>query len=108
MAGGQSFDARLKAVSDGLERLTRRLRSFSTRSWQTRRGAAQVLLEGLVALDAELERRALQVPAVADHVFADAITVVGEEVLAGLRIAREEALLARAERLVEQGLAATR
>ncbi len=79
--GEEASEGRLAVAAEDFGRLVRRLRSLSRRGWQDRREAARAALAGLVALSARLEGVELVPPTVPDHVLADAIAVVGGDVL---------------------------
>jgi hypothetical protein len=105
---GESFEAELATVKADLARLVRRLRSLSPRSWQPRRPVANSLLAGLVELSASLERRPLEPPGVPDHVLADAVAVIGGDVLAAITAMQDQDALAAVSDLLRNALDGTR
>lgn len=102
------LEADLAAASWDLELLVRRLRSLSSRARQDRVGAARAALDGLVALDARLEDRRLVAPRVADHILADAIAVVGGDVMELISIRADRDHLMELRVLIDAALVATR
>src|SRR3954447_22152099 len=83
-----------------LARLLRRLRSLSPRAWAAgeRRAAVAELAADLVALDPQAAGRPL--PEIADHAWADALTVLGADALAAG--ADPERVLAAVRRTLER------
>jgi hypothetical protein len=105
---GASFEADLAAVEADLAQVVRRLRSLSPRSWRPRRSAADALLAGLVELAARLERRPLDPPSVPDHVLADAIAVIGGDVVDAIAAGRDRESLTVVSLLFRDALDGTR
>ena len=103
-----SFHPDLVAATADLAKLVRRLRSLSPRAWVDRRAPVQAALNGLVALNGKLEGRRLDAPVVADHVFADAVAVIGGDVLKALAQSQDRTGLDLAVQLIEDALAKTR
>ncbi len=108
MAGGTAFEADLADAEASLSRLVGRLRVLSPKSWQTYRAPVRLALSRLVALNADLEGRTLAAPDVADHVLADAIAVVGGDVLMLLSRAAAADSLVEVQAVLDQALAETR
>ena len=108
VTGGASFDSEVAATAAELERLVRRLRSLSRRAWKDRRPPAQTALDGLVALDAQLEQRELESPTVADHVIPDAVALIGGDVLDAVATTGNADALEAVRRLIGEALVATR
>jgi hypothetical protein len=91
-----------------LDRLVRRLRALSPRGWKDRRAPAQAALDGLVALDTQLEERDLESPTVADHVLPDAVALIGGDVLEAIATTENADALEAVRRLIGEALVATR
>lgn len=106
--GGDAFQPDLAAATTDLERLVRRLRSLSQRSWRERRAAAQAALDGLAALDARLEGRQLDTPTVPEHALADALAVIGGDVLDAIAMLDDRSALDTTIHLLEVALERTR
>jgi hypothetical protein len=108
VASGESFEDELAAAADGLSLLVRRLRSLLPRPLADRQEAATTALTGLAVLSARLDGRTHASPIVAGHVVADAIAVVGADVLDSLAVSQDPVCLAELRRLVEVALDQTR
>lgn len=100
--------ADLAAAGESLDLLVRRLRSLSPRARTDRAGAARTALDGLVALEVRLEGCPAKPPAVADHILADAIAVVGGDLLEAVASSADASSLAEMRKLINTALAATR
>jgi hypothetical protein len=103
----EPFEVRLSAAVTDLEKLVRRLRSLSPAAWRDRGRPVRETLSGLVALSSELEGRPLETPEVADHVLADAVAVIGGDVLSAAA-SGHPAALSRAQELISSALNDTR
>jgi ABC-type transporter Mla subunit MlaD len=105
---GEDFAARAAAVTADLDRLTRRLRTLSTRALNDRSPAVRAALDALAHLSAALAGRTAPSPTVADHVLADAIAVIGWDVVT-LAVERTDLpALETADRIIQVALSATR
>jgi hypothetical protein len=104
-----AYDELLGLAAAELTRLIRRLSSLSGRAWATRREAAVALLTGLAALDVALEGTGPHpVPDLPDHAFADALALIGGDVLEALVAHRDPASLDRVLADLRAAWAATR
>jgi hypothetical protein len=108
-AANPEYLADLAALEADLARLVRRLRGLSAGAWRERRAAVVILLEQLAAASAELENRALpSLPEVPNHVFPDALAVIGGDVVNSLNTEPDTACAARALGDLRVALEATR
>jgi hypothetical protein len=81
----QSYDELLGLAASELTRLVRRASQLSGRAWSTRRAPVTELLGRLAEVDATLEQTGPHaVPEVPDHGLADALAVIGGDVLEAL------------------------
>jgi hypothetical protein len=104
-----AYDELLGLVAAELTRLIRRLSSLSGRAWSNRRDPVIALLAALAALDAGLEHTEPHaVPELPDHGLADALAVIGGDLLEALVSHREPAALDRALAELRAAWAATR
>jgi hypothetical protein len=104
-----AYDELLGLVAAELTRLIRRLSSLSGRAWSTRRAPVIALLFVLAALDAEVEDTQLHdVPQLPDHGLADALAVIGGDLLEALVTHRDPAALDRALAELRAAWSATR
>lgn len=79
---GEAGDIDLPAARLDLERLVQRLRQLSPGAWRVRRAPAMALLDQLSEWGAaESNWPRTTVPALPDHALADALTVVGGDLL---------------------------
>jgi hypothetical protein len=105
----EAYDELLGLVAVELTRLIRRLASLSARAWSDRRDPVIGLLSGLAALDAALEGiDPHRVPALPDHGLADALAVIGGDLLESLAARRDPAVLDRALAELRAAWSATR
>jgi hypothetical protein len=89
------YDERLSLARGELARLTLRLRSLSPLAWRSRRKAVITSLARLAAISGRAEHREMPaVPVVADHALADAVAVIGGDVLIALTARPDDDLLA--------------
>lgn len=102
------LEAELTAAREDLALLIRRLRSLSPRARTDRADAVRAALAGLVALDHRLEGGPPQPPNVADHILADAIAVIGGDVLETIVVGRDRSVLTEVTGLLERALSQTR
>lgn len=103
------YDERLALADDELARLVRRLRSLSALAWTRRRPPVVLALGRLAALAALAEQRSLpEPPEIADHVLADAMTVIAGEAIVALTNRPNDELLTALIAEVRDVLAATR
>lgn len=75
------FHTQLAAASVDLERLVARLDRLSALAWRTRREATERLLRTLVAICERQQNRSLPAPVLDAHVLADAVAVMGREII---------------------------
>jgi hypothetical protein len=108
MPPDSAYERELSAAQGDLDRLTRRLRSLSARARAERSAVISAALHDLVAIAAAVEGRPLAPPAVADHVLADAVAVIGADVLERLVECPDELRLAAAGRVLGRTLDETR
>jgi hypothetical protein len=108
-AAETDYDARLALAEAELERLVRRLRSLSAAAWRERRPPVLLALGRLAQLTALTEQRKLPVlPELADHALADAVAVIGGDVLVVLASRRDDSLLAELIVEIRAAMDATR
>jgi hypothetical protein len=80
-----AYDELLGLVAAELTRLIRRLSSLSARAWASRRDTVTALLARLADLEAGLaETSPHRVPELPDHGLADALAVIGGDLLEAL------------------------
>jgi hypothetical protein len=104
-----AYDELLGLVASELTRLTRRLSSLSGRAWSGRRPAVIALLGQLAELTAGLEQTGPHaVPELPDHGLADALAVIGGDLLEALVTYRDPAVLDRALAELRAAWTATR
>jgi hypothetical protein len=104
-----TYDELLGLAAAELTRLIRRMSSLSGRAWATRREPAVALLTELAALDVALEGAGPhQLPVLPDHALADALAVIGGDVLEALVAERDPATLDRVVADLRTAWAATR
>jgi hypothetical protein len=104
-----TYDELLGLAAAELTRLIRRLSSLSGRAWTARRAPVATLLTGLAALDLALEGTGShQVPDLPDHALADALAVIGGDVLEALVARHDPAALDRVLADLRATWAATR
>jgi hypothetical protein len=103
------YAERLELAADELDRLARRLRSFTPRLWVTYADPVHDGLERLVEVGIAAERTTdrLLVPP-PDHALADAYRVVVGDALEALAATPDDALLDRLVAELREVLAATR
>jgi hypothetical protein len=105
----QGYDELLAVAAGELARLIRRLAALSGRAWSTRREPVVGLLGQLAALDAVVEDTTSHpVPDLPDHALADALAVIGGDVLEALGSRRDPAALDRTLGELRAAWAATR
>jgi hypothetical protein len=105
----EAYDELLGLAAVELTRLIRRLSHLSSRAWSTRREPARGLLTRLVELDDRLEGTGPHVvPDLPDHGLADALAVIGGDVLEALVSRRDEVALDRVIAELRAAWAATR
>jgi hypothetical protein len=103
------IEDQLALASDALELLIRRLRSLSDRAWSTRREPALVLLRQLAALGSAVEDVGPhEVPDLPDYALADAVALVGGDLLEAASLRGDRAALERALAELRAAWAATR
>jgi hypothetical protein len=104
-----AYDELLGLFAVELTRLIRRLSSLSGRAWSGRRDAVLGLLTGLATLDAALDGTDPHaVPALPDHGLADALAVIGGDLIEALAAHRDPAVLDRALAQLRAAWSATR
>jgi hypothetical protein len=104
-----AYDELLGLVAAELTRLIRRLSSLSGRAWSSRRDAVFALLAVLAALEEGLEGiGAHDLPDLPDHGLADALAVIGGDLLDALVTHRDPAVLDRALAELRAAWSATR
>ena len=107
--GDLGYDERLSLARGELGRLILRLRSLSLPAWRPRRLAVIDALTRLAELSGRAEHRDLPaVPAVADHALADAVAVIGGDVVVALAADPDDGLLAEFVATVQAAREATR
>jgi hypothetical protein len=105
----EAYDELLGLAAVELTRLIRRLSHLSGRAWSTRREPAFGLLARLAELDDRLEGTGPHdVPDVPDHGLADALAVIGGDVLESLVSRRDAVVLDRVIAELRAAWAATR
>jgi hypothetical protein len=104
-----AYDELLGLVAAELTRLIRRLSSLSGRAWSSRRDPVLALLEAWAALDAVFEESPPHaVPDLPDHGLADALAVIGGDLLEALVTHRDRVALDRALAELRAAWSATR
>lgn len=79
---GQDFAVQLALLGDALERLERRLRSLGAAAWRSRATVVRALLTELIAVEAMLRGRSPhELPHIAEFALADALAVIGGDVI---------------------------
>jgi hypothetical protein len=92
----EAYDELLGLVAVELTRLIRRLSSLSGRAWSSRRDAVNALLTELATFDAGLELTGPhELPELPDHGLADALAVIGGDLLEALFTHRDPIVLDR-------------
>jgi hypothetical protein len=104
----EDFQTQLAMASEDLERLAARLARFSPLAWRTRRAAIQALLAALVTICERQQGRSLPTPDLDTHVLADAVAVIGREIVESLGDAPDRALLDALRSAIDAALAGTR
>jgi hypothetical protein len=105
----EAYDELLGLAAVELTRLIRRLGQLSGRAWSTRRDPTVALLNQLAQLEATLEGTlAHKVPDLPDHGLADALAVIGGDVLEALVSRRDATALDRVLADLRAAWAATR
>jgi hypothetical protein len=105
----EAYDELLGLVAAELTRLIRRLSSLSGRAWSSRRDPVHSLLGQLAALGAVVEGSPSHVvPELPDHGLADALAVIGGDLLEALVTHRDPAALDRALAELRAAWSATR
>jgi hypothetical protein len=102
------FRIQLAAASADLERLVARLGRLSPLAWRTRREAIETLLRTLVAICERQQGRPLRAPDLEAHVLADAVAVIGREVVDTIGTEPDLEQVADLRAAVDAALAATR
>jgi hypothetical protein len=103
-----SYEQELHATAADLDRLVRRLRLFTPRTWLSYRESIQDLLVDLVRIAGVVEGWVLAVPDVPDHVLADAVAVIGADLIDTLEGQPSEDALTELRASLSGALAATR
>jgi hypothetical protein len=103
-----SYAEELRETVAELDQLVRRLRLFTPRTWRTHREGIQHLIKGLVRLAERAENASLIAPDVPDHVLADAVAVIGADLVEALRTGASPVLLKDLRDLIAAALVATR
>jgi hypothetical protein len=79
------LESKLGIFAEELSRLDRRLRGLSAAAWRSRSGAVRQALEELARVDAHARRdRERSLPDLMDYALADALLVIGADVLEAL------------------------
>jgi hypothetical protein len=82
-----SNEERLELVREELDRLVRRLQTFSAAAWRTRQAPVVAALGRLVEISGRLENRAMPaLPDLAPFAVADATSVIGGDLLTALGV----------------------
>jgi hypothetical protein len=103
------YEEQLALAGDELDRLVRRLRNLSPGAWRLRREPVVAALGRLAELTALAERRTVpKPPTVAEHALADAMAVIGGDVIVALTTSRDGNLMAILVVELRQVLDATR
>jgi hypothetical protein len=106
---GDGYDERLALADGELARLVRRLRSLPPASWDRRRRAILMVLDQLSAVTAAAENTAVPaLPDLPDHALADAVAVLGGDVIVALNVRPDGDLLASFTAAVRGALNASR
>jgi hypothetical protein len=101
-------DEDLRAAAADLDLLVRRLRLFTPRTWRSHRESIQALIAELVRLSSLIESRNLPVPELPDHVLADAVAVIGTDLLSPTDVSMPAGVLAELRTALSDALTATR
>jgi hypothetical protein len=108
-AGHQDPGDAFAEVEANLGLLIRRLRRLSPNAWRSRRAPVEDLLAGLEKIAAQLEGRPPRpVPALPDYALADAVAVVGGDVVTQIDQLSGSPSLSEMGRLIRYALDATR
>jgi hypothetical protein len=106
---GSDHAAHLVLLADDLERLERRLRGLSTAAWRSRADVIRALLLDLIAIEATVNAASGRVcPSVPEHALADALAVIGGDVIDAIADGGPGESLEAALSTVRSALAATR
>ncbi len=107
--GDPDYEHRLVLARGELARLVLRLRSLSPPAWRSRRKSAVAAVDRLADLSGRAEGRPVPpVPAIAMHALADAVAVVGGDVLAALSDSPDDDLLTAVVETIREALEQTR
>jgi hypothetical protein len=102
------YEAQVALASQDLERLVRRLRGLSALAWRTRREPVEALLEQLERTTASIEDRPPKpIPILPDHALADAVSVLGHDVVSALVREVDGASVRELVSVVRAGLGST-
>jgi hypothetical protein len=102
-------EALLGAAWSDLDRLVGRLQRLSESAWRPRRELVMTLLDELARVDARLENVELTpLPDLANFALADALAVIGGDVLECLGAGGHRAVLDEVASLVQAALVSTR
>jgi hypothetical protein len=102
------YQTQLATASGDLERLVARLSRLSPLAWRSRREAIDGLLETLVAICESQQGRSFLAPVLDAHVLADAVAVIGRDIVDTLGLAPDFEQIAELHRAIAAALAATR
>jgi hypothetical protein len=103
------YDDLLAAAAGDLDRLVRRCRSLTARGWEARRQPVTALLTKLAELSRLAEHGdAHVVPELPDHALADAVAVIGTDVIEALHLVPDSDLVERLGDALCASLDATR
>jgi hypothetical protein len=103
------YAARLALLGDELARLERRLRGMSAAAWRSRTEIIRALLVDLVAIEAGVrDTSPHELPVIADYALADALVVIGGDVVEALVVSQGDRRVEEALSIVRSSLAATR
>lgn len=108
MPAPSDYQTEVAAASDDLERLVARLSRLSPLAWRSRREPIEELLRRLVAICERQQGRSLAAPVLDAHVLADAVAVIGREVVETLQSVPDTDQLASLRTAIGAALAATR
>jgi hypothetical protein len=108
MSEGERLDDGLGLSRADLGRLVQRLSRVSPLGWRAIRSPVAAFLATMVELSERQQGRPLTLPDLSDHMLADAVAVIGGEVLDTLAESPDAATLEAARGAITAALAATR